>query len=155
MGAYQSLMRRLGHTRAFRFIFKRTLPKIDRVVSRLSGGKRTFANTVLPTFILVHTGRRSGREFRSPLSYVELGEGFALAATNWGQDKHPLWSGNLLSNPDVEVVVDGQTIPVRARRVSDEEKAEIWPKFVAMWPAYDTYVKRSGRDIRVFVLERR
>lgn len=155
MGAYQSLMKRLGHTRAFRFVFKRTLPKIDRAVSRLTGGKRTFGQTVLPTFILVHKGRKTGREFRSPLSYVELDSGWALAATNWGQDKHPLWSGNLLANPDAEVVVGGQTVPVRARRVSDDEKAQIWPKFVAMWPAYNTYVKRSGRDIRVFVLERR
>ena len=46
-------------------------------------------------------------------------------------------------------------MPVRARKVSDDEKNQLWPKFVAMWPAYNTYVKRSGRDIRVFVLERR
>ncbi len=155
MGAYQSLMKRLGHTRAFRFAFKKTLPKIDRAVSRLTGGKRTLGQTLVPTFILIHQGRKSGREFRSPLSYVELDNGWALAATNWGQDTHPLWSGNLLANPDVEVVVGGETVPVRARKVSDDEKNQLWPKFVAMWPAYNTYVKRSGRDIRVFVLERR
>ncbi len=155
MGAYQSLLKRLGHTRAFRAVFKRNLPRIDRVVSRLTSGKRTFAETVLPTFVLIHRGRKSGREFKSPLSYVELDNGFALAATNWGQDKHPLWSGNLMANPDAEIVFKGETIPVRARKVSDDEKAEIWPKFVAIWPAYNTYVKRSGRDIRVFVLERR
>jgi len=155
MGAYQSMMKRLGHTRAFRLVFKRTLPRIDRVVSRLTGGKRTLAQTLLPTFVLIHKGRKTGREFKSPLSYVELDNGFALAATNWGQDKHPLWSGNLMANPDAEVIVGGETISVRARRVSDDEKAELWPKFVAMWPAYNTYVKRSGRDIRVFVLERR
>ena len=155
MGVYQSVMRRMGHTRAFRFLFKRTLPKIDRVVGRVTGGRRTFAETVVPTFILVHRGRKTGREFRSPLSYVEVGDGYALAATNWGQDKHPLWSGNLMANPDVEIVVGGETIPVRARRVSDDEKVQIWPKFVAIWPAYDTYVTRSGRDIRVFVLDRR
>ena len=155
MGAYQSVLKRLGHTRGFRFVFKRTLPKIDRVVSRMTGGKRTFAQTLVPTFVLVHTGRKTGREFRSPLSYVEVGDGFALAATNWGQDKHPLWSGNLIANPEAEVVVGGETIPVRARHVSEDEKAELWPQFVDMWPAYNTYVKRSGRNIRVFVLERR
>jgi deazaflavin-dependent oxidoreductase (nitroreductase family) len=155
MGLFRKAMRRLGHTRGFRFVFKRTLPKIDRVVGRLTGGKHTFAEVVVPTFVLVHKGRKTGREFRSPLSYVEVEDGYALAATNWGQDKHPLWSGNLIADPDVEVVVGGETIPMRARRVSDDEKARIWPKFVEIWPAYDTYVTRSGRDIRVFVLKRR
>ena len=58
-------------------------------------------------------------------------------------------------NPDARVVVEGRTTDVRARRVGAEEKAELWKKLVEMWPAYDTYEARSGRDIRVFVLERR
>ena len=34
----------------------------------------------------------------------------------------------------------------------DAEKAEVWPRLVALWPAYDTYVEVSGRNIRVFRL---
>jgi deazaflavin-dependent oxidoreductase (nitroreductase family) len=155
MGRYQETMKRLGHTRGFAEVFKRTLPHIDRAVSRVTRGKYTFGETVVPTLILVHKGRKSGRELRTPLSYVTVGDGFALAASNWGQPHHPAWSHNLSVNNEAQVVVDGQTIDVRARRAGSEEKAELWKRLVAIWPAYDTYLTRSGRDIRVFVLERR
>ena len=35
-----------------------------------------------------------------------------------------------------------------------EEKADVWPRLVEMWPLFDTYVERSGRDLRVFRLQR-
>ena len=107
-------MKRLGHTRAFRAAFKRTLPVIDRAVSKATGGRKTFGSTVVPTFILVHTGRKSGKEFRTPLAYVRYRDGFALAGSNWGQEKHPAWSGNLIANVGAAVVLDGEEIPVRA-----------------------------------------
>jgi deazaflavin-dependent oxidoreductase (nitroreductase family) len=125
------------------------------MISRVTRGRRTFAGTVLPTLVLVHTGRKSGREIRTPLSFIRIDRGFGLAATNWGQSRHPAWSANLIANPEASVEVGGELIGVRARRASAEEKARLWPRFVEMWPAYDTYVTRSGRDIRVFVLERR
>lgn len=153
MGAYQKAMQRFGHTKAFRAIFKHTLPRIDRTFAKLSGGRIVFGSSVVPTFILVHTGRKTGRQLKTPLSFVQVGASYALAASNWGQAKHPAWSGNLLANPKAQVIVKGKTIPVTARQVSANEKAELWPRFTAMWPAYDTYVERSGRDIRVFLLE--
>lgn len=156
MGAYQSLVKRLGHTRVFRAAFKRTLPTIDRALSKATGGRKTFGSLVVPTFILVHTGRKSGKTFRTPLAYVRYRDGFALAASNWGQTTHPLWSANLIANGDVAVVVDGADIPVRARLATSEERSELWPMFIELWPAYRTYIKRAGgREIRLFVLERR
>jgi deazaflavin-dependent oxidoreductase (nitroreductase family) len=155
VGVYQKVMQRFGHTRAFRFVFKRTLPAVDRTLSRLTGGKFTFGSTVAPTFVLVHTGRKSGKTYKTPLSYVKIGDGFALVGSNWGQEHHPAWSTNLLANPDAQVIVDGETLDVRAHHATPEEKAAVWPKFIAMWPAYDTYVERSGRNLRMFLLERR
>jgi hypothetical protein len=53
------------------------------------------------------------------------------------------------------VITDGDEIPVRAHLASPEERADLWPRFIEMWPAYKTYIKRAGdRDIRLFVLER-
>jgi deazaflavin-dependent oxidoreductase (nitroreductase family) len=156
VGAYQRVMQRFGHTSAFATVMKRILPPIDRAVSRVTGGRFTFGQTVLPTFVLVHRGAKSGKEYHTPLSYLREGDGFALAASNWGQDHHPGWSFNLDANPNVSVIVDGDTIPVGARRATTDERAALWPRFVAMWPAYDTYKTRAGsRDIKVFVLERR
>ena len=156
MGAYQRVMQRFGHTTAFATVMKRILPHIDRAVSKATGGKHTFGETVLPTFVLVHKGAKSGKEYRTPLSFLTLENGFALAASNWGQDHHPGWSFNLDAHPDVSVVVDGETVPVRARRATPDERSALWSRFVEMWPAYDTYETRAAkRAIKVFVLERR
>jgi deazaflavin-dependent oxidoreductase (nitroreductase family) len=148
-------MRRLGHTKAFRAAFKGTLPHVDRALSRVSGGRWTLGDTVAPTLILVHTGRTSGKTYRTPLAYVRYRDGFALAGSNWGQTKHPAWSGNLIANGDVSVKLRGEETRVRARLATPEERSELWPLFVEMWPAYKTYIKRAGdREIRLFVLER-
>jgi hypothetical protein len=29
----------------------------------------------------------------------------------------------------------------------------VWPLVLQVWPAYNTYAERSGRDLRVFLLE--
>jgi deazaflavin-dependent oxidoreductase (nitroreductase family) len=155
VGLYERTIKRLGHTRGFASVMKRIAPPIDRTFYRLTRGKRVFADSVIPTFILVHTGARSEHRYRTPLTYIRVGDGFALAATNFGQAHHPGWSKNLMANPDATVEIGGREIPVRARRVDEREKAELWPHFVEIWPAYDTYLKRSGRNIRVFVLEPR
>ncbi len=36
---------------------------------------------------------------------------------------------------------------------SETEKAQVWPRLLAIWPSYDDDVQRSGRDLRVFRLE--
>ncbi len=153
MGLYKALTTRWGHTKNFAAIYKRIGPGIDRFVYRITGGRRVFAPGYVNTFILVHTGAKSGRTYRTPLSYIRLGDAYVLAGSNFGQAHHPQWSRNLLANPDAAVDVGGRTIPVRARRVDDAEKAELWPRFVDMWPAYGTYKSRTTRNIRVFVLE--
>ena len=43
-------------------------------------------------------------------------------------------------------------IPVEAELLDDDEKAAVWPRLLAVWPTYDTYAERSGRNLRVFRL---
>ncbi|HYN75499.1 MAG TPA: nitroreductase/quinone reductase family protein [Candidatus Limnocylindria bacterium] len=49
-------------------------------------------------------------------------------------------------------MVDGRSVDVVAELATPEEKARVWPLVVSVWPAYDTYVSRTDRDIRVFLL---
>lgn len=73
--------------------------------------------------------------------------------SNFGTDKHPAWSGNLLTNPEATVSFRGRRRPMKAQLLSAEEKAMVWPRLLTVWPTYDSYVERSGRDLRVFRLE--
>ncbi len=107
----------------------------------------------LPSLLLTTTGRRSGLPRTVPLLYVPDGARYVVIASNWGQQHHPAWSANLLAEPDATVSIHGHDVAVRARLADPAERDRLWPSITRTWPAYDTYVERSGRDIRVFLLE--
>jgi deazaflavin-dependent oxidoreductase (nitroreductase family) len=153
MNVLQRFVRRYGGTRWFAAMNAKILPPIDRVVAKATGGKHTLSKAVAPTLLLVHTGRASGEERRTPLVFVTAEGGHAVVGTNFGKPDHPHWALNLLATPEAAVVLDGTTTPVRARTVSDEERTDLWPRFVAVYPGYADYATRLDRDVHMFVLE--
>ena len=78
--------------------------------------------------------------------------GWWVVGSNFGREHHPAWTGNLIAEPRATVSFEGRTTEVAAELLDDDAKAEVWPKLVAVWPAYDDYVEASGRNIRVFHL---
>ena len=100
-------------------------------------------------------GAKSGKMRHVPLMYVPYKEGVILVASLGGAPKHPTWYYNLVANPDIEVQVKDRVLPLRARRASVEEKAEVWPACVHHYPDYDLYQRRTERDIPVFICEPR
>jgi deazaflavin-dependent oxidoreductase (nitroreductase family) len=145
----QSLARR----RRFSLVALRVAPKLDRFVSRVTGGRFVVSQLLVPMMMLTTTGAKSGLPRQSPLATLPDGDAFYVIGSNFGTEKHPAWSGNLLKNPEAKVTFRGRTIDVVARLLTPEEKAEVWPRILTVWPSYDSYVERSGRDIRVFRLE--
>jgi deazaflavin-dependent oxidoreductase (nitroreductase family) len=155
MGVRRFYTTRLAPTRLFTGLHSKILTRIDRAAARLTGGRRTVTGTVYPTLLLTHRGRVSGRVFTTPLMYVEHAGGWAVAGTNFGRPDHPAWTANLLATPETDVLIDGVTTLVRARPVTDEERAELWPRLAQMYAGYEVYAERSGRTPRMFVLEPR
>jgi deazaflavin-dependent oxidoreductase (nitroreductase family) len=151
----RALVRRLGSRRWFLWLTSRILPPVDRAVHRITGQRATVTQFVLPILMLTHTGRSSGRQRQTPLTYVEVEGGWAVAASSFGRGDHPQWSENLLEHPDAEVLVGDSHHRVTARLVDDEEHAELMPRFEELWPPYRAYLRRlQWRGIRIFVLER-
>lgn len=146
------VLQRLGRTRAAAAASKRIVPALDGWVSRATGGRWRPSDVLFPTLILEHVGRRSGRRFRTPLAYARDGDAYVLAATNFGQAHHPAWSHNLLAATQAAVVVDGERVRTSVRLATPEEKERVWPELVRIWPGFEDYGARSGRDIRVFLL---
>jgi len=122
-------------------------------VYRLSGGRigGRFRQGA-PVLLLTTTGRKSGRPRTAPLLYLEDGENLVVVASKGGMSQHPVWYLNLEANPDVEVEIATSRRRLRARRASDEEKAKLWPRLVAMYRDYDDYQARTDRNIPVVVL---
>ncbi|MEA2525641.1 MAG: hypothetical protein QOF73_2868 [Thermomicrobiales bacterium] len=72
--------------------FPRSLARINRRITNPVA--RRFAGRVPPFAIVVHTGRRSGREYRTPVMAFRSPEGFVVALT-YGPDAD--WVRNVLA----------------------------------------------------------
>jgi deazaflavin-dependent oxidoreductase (nitroreductase family) len=107
------------------------------------------------TLLLTTTGRRSGEPRTTPLIYGRKGEDFLIVASKGGAPEPPAWYENLEQQPEVEIQVLDETIPVHARTATDAEKPDLWEIMVAEWPHYDDYQRKTDRPIPVVVLERR
>jgi len=147
-----SVLRDLGHKRWFARV-GRVLVRADRRVGLLTKGRLVaFGSRELPSMLITTTGARSGLRRTSPLLYVTDGDAYIVVGSNWGQSHHPAWSANLIAHPDATVTIRGRTTPVRAQLMKGSERDRLWDLMRQMWPAYDTYAQRAGREIRVFRL---
>ncbi len=104
--------------------------------------------------LLTTTGRRSGEKRIAPLIYQEHGDDYLIVASKGGADEPPAWFLNLEAEPKVELQVWDDVFPATARVATANERAEMWPKMVATWPAYDDYQAKTDREIPIVVLSR-
>jgi deazaflavin-dependent oxidoreductase (nitroreductase family) len=126
---------------------------VDRALQRLTKGRiDKLGRRSLPTLLLTTVGAKSGLPRTVPLLYAADGDSFVVTASNWGQQHHPAWSGNLLATPEATVTVAGRDVAVRAELAEGELRSRLWGEVTRIWPAYDAYETRSGRHIRVFLL---
>ena len=152
MNPYAALVCALGRTQPFAWIASRALPPLD---ARFAGRRRSLTSlgTDFPLCYLTTTGRRTGEPRTVPLLYVADGERVVVIASNWGRRNHPAWALNLDACPDAALAVDGVERPMRARRATDAERRRHWVEAVRVWPGYEGYRRRAGREIRLYVLE--
>lgn len=149
---YAGLLRRLGHQRWFAWVGRQVTPA-DRWLRRRTRGRWSLSgDSTTPALLLTTTGRRSGLPRVQPLLYARDGAGYVVVGSNWGQPGHPAWSANLLDDPAAVVEVDGARIPVRASLSTGADRERLWALLAQVWPAYATYDRRAGRELRVFRL---
>lgn len=147
-------VQRVASTRGFAAVGSKVFPPIDRVLNRVTGGRVALSQSLVPSLVLTTTGRRSGQRRLTPLATLPVDGGFLVVGSNFGKEHHPAWTANLLANSEAMVTFKGDDIPVVARLLDPDEKAEVWPDLLRIWPAWTSYTERSGRDLRVFRLER-
>ncbi|MGB8651841.1 MAG: nitroreductase family deazaflavin-dependent oxidoreductase [Mycobacteriales bacterium] len=131
----------------------RVMPPVDRGLSRLTGGRLAVSQLLVPTLVITTTGAKSGLPRTTPLATLPDGDAFYVVGSNFGGGAHPGWSANLLKTPEATVTYRGRTTAVRAHLLDEQEKAAVWPRLLKIWPTYDRYVERSGRNLRVFRLD--
>ena len=110
----------------------------------------------VPTLLLTHVGRRSGRRFETPLLYLEDGRDLVVVASQGGLPRNPQWYANLAAQPDTTVSLERERDrPVRARTATPDEREALWPRLVDLYADFAKYQRWTERTIPVVVLEPR
>ncbi len=113
------------------------------------GGKLGAA----PVLLLTVTGRKSGKEYVTPLCYATDGDTLIIPASAGGSPKHPAWWLNLRANGTATVEVGSETFAVQAEEITEPtERERQWRKLVAVYSGYAEYAKATTRTIPVIAL---
>jgi deazaflavin-dependent oxidoreductase (nitroreductase family) len=108
-----------------------------------------------PMLLLHHKGAKSGTERVNPLVYLAEGDAWVVFASKGGAPTNPDWFHNLVANPDTEIEVGSDTIPVHARVAEGDERERIFAEQKERMPGFADYEAKTDRVIPVVVLDRR
>ncbi len=118
--------------------------------SRGTIGTLRLRQTVL---ILHTTGRHSGRERLTPISYFSTDGCYFLVGSNWGRRRHAAWYYNLMAHPRAVIEVKGRRIVVEASLGEGTEYERLWEVAVRCYPGYQRYKKKVRRHIPIVILQ--
>lgn len=119
---------------------------------RETGGEVGYIWNGVPTLLLTTKGKRSGQPRTSALIFGRDGDDYLVIASQGGAPTHPNWYLNLQADPEAEIQVRAERIPVVARTATPEEKPRLWKVMTDAWPNYDVYQSRTEREIPLVVL---
>jgi deazaflavin-dependent oxidoreductase (nitroreductase family) len=131
------------------------LTPLDRRVLERTDGRYTVLGPVgAPVLLLTTTGAKSGLPRRQPLLFARDPDRDALVVvgSNFGGEKHPAWTANLLAHPEATVTLGGALVSVRAELLQGEEADRAYGWMVEATRTYAEYRSRTDRQIRVFRL---
>jgi len=128
---------------------------VHRVLLAVSFGRIGWRAGTMPVLELTTTGRRTGRRHSVLLtSPVQQGSTLVVVASRGGDDRAPAWYLNLVVNPEVEVALQGAPAVAMLARVADSgERTELWPRVTAEFRNYESYQRRTEREIPLVLLE--
>jgi deazaflavin-dependent oxidoreductase (nitroreductase family) len=126
---------------------------VHRFLYRVSGGAVGHRAPGFQFLLLGCRGRKSGREYVTPLLYVPDGGRYVVVGSNAGDAHDPAWWKNLRVNPDAWVQVGRERMPVRGRAASPAEWEALWPRVVAVYRSFERYRTHAGRPIPLVLLE--
>jgi deazaflavin-dependent oxidoreductase (nitroreductase family) len=119
---------------------------------RLTGG-RLGGRLAGQSVLLLHSlGRKSGRDFVTPINYYRQDGDYVVVASNWGKPRHPGWFYNLQAQPTTTIQVGDQTLEVKARQAQGQEYNELWQLVTSRNDFYLRYQKQTTRKIPILIL---
>lgn len=141
----------------FRYVGRAQVWVYRKTNGRIGGKWRIGAGfrKPVPTLLLEHRGRKSGKLFTVPLLYLVDERDVVVVASQGGLPNDPQWYRNLVACPDAVVQIKGERRPVRAVTADAQQRRRLWPRLVELYADFDTYESWTERDIPVMILRPR
>ena len=111
-----------------------------------------------PMVLVHHVGRKSGKEFTSPLVYLPGDNGAVyIFASKGGAPVDPEWYHNLVAAGQATIEVGTDSYPVTVTELSGDERDRVYAEQVSRNPGFGDYEKKTAgiRTIPVLQLDRR
>jgi len=135
-----------------RALFIKWFSAFNAFLIRASGGKIGSKLGTQEILLLHHVGRKSGKEYVTPIAYFFLDGFYFLVGSNWGRDVNAAWYHNLSAAPRALIEVKGKNIPVDAREARHDEYKRLWSFALKRNPPYGDYQKMTKRPIPIMIL---
>jgi deazaflavin-dependent oxidoreductase (nitroreductase family) len=110
-----------------------------------------------PLVLVHHKGKRSGRDYVSPVMYLPSGDDrMYVFASKGGAPTNPDWYHNLTAAGSAAVEVGTDTYPVTVTEVTGEERDRIFAEQAQRYPGFAEYAEKTKgiREIPVLALDR-
>lgn len=122
---------------------------------RANGGRVGGDFEGVPMVIVHHTGAKSGTVRHTPLCYLPNGDDVVIFGSMGGAPTNPAWYHNLIANPETEIELGADIVPVRVREAKGAERDGLFERQKKAMPPFADYEAATTRVIPVLVLERR
>jgi deazaflavin-dependent oxidoreductase (nitroreductase family) len=133
--------------------FLKVFMAVNTFAIRISRG-RVGSQLGTQTILLLHTvGRKSGKQFVTPIAYFHTGGFYFLVGSNWGKEKNAAWFYNLMVRPQTTIEVKGRKIHVEAQQAEGPEYDRLWTYATEHHPPYLHYKEMTGRHIPIIMLK--
>ncbi len=121
---------------------------------RANGGKVGGHWEGRDLLLITTKGRKSGREYTTPVVYTRDGDRLLVYASQSGAPTHPDWYLNLRADPHVVVECGTERFDALAAPLTGEERDREFAAQVARRPQFAEYQDKTSRTIPVVALTR-
>jgi deazaflavin-dependent oxidoreductase (nitroreductase family) len=110
-----------------------------------------------PMVLVHHRGRKSGREYVTPMMYLPHDSDGAptiyVFATKGGAPSNPDWYYNLVSAGEAAIELGTEFFEVTVRELSDGERDRVYTTQAGRYPGFAAYEKQTAGIRTIPVLE--
>jgi deazaflavin-dependent oxidoreductase (nitroreductase family) len=97
-----------------------------------------------PLLLVHHKGRRSGREYVSPVMYLPDDDNrMYIFATKGGAPTNPSWYHNLMAAGRADVEVGTDTFPVTVTELTGDVRDQVFAEQARRYPGFAQYAEKT------------